>query len=64
MTPPSPTSSPAPTDLPELTLDDATAWREWLGEHCQSAPGVWLVLAKKGTTDPTPVYSFTFSACT
>jgi uncharacterized protein YdeI (YjbR/CyaY-like superfamily) len=46
-------SSSPPTDLPELTLDDATAWREWLGEHGQSAPGVWLVLAKKGTTDPT-----------
>jgi uncharacterized protein YdeI (YjbR/CyaY-like superfamily) len=46
-------SSPTPTDLPELTVDDATAWREWLAEHGQSAPGVWLVLAKKGTTDPT-----------
>jgi uncharacterized protein YdeI (YjbR/CyaY-like superfamily) len=46
-------SSPTPTDLPELTLDDVTAWREWLAEHGQSAPGVWLVLAKKGTTDPT-----------
>jgi uncharacterized protein YdeI (YjbR/CyaY-like superfamily) len=46
-------SPPTPTDLPELTLDDATAWRQWLGENGQSTPGVWLVLARKGTTDPT-----------
>jgi uncharacterized protein YdeI (YjbR/CyaY-like superfamily) len=46
-------SSPTPTDLPELTLDDAPAWRQWLGEHGQNTPGVWLVLARKGTTDPT-----------
>jgi uncharacterized protein YdeI (YjbR/CyaY-like superfamily) len=46
-------SSPSPTDLPELTVADSAAWREWLAEHGQSAPGVWLVLAKKGTTDPT-----------
>jgi uncharacterized protein YdeI (YjbR/CyaY-like superfamily) len=42
-----------PADLPELTVDDAAAWREWLREHRASAGGVWLVLAKKGTRDPT-----------
>ena len=40
-------------DLPELTVADAAAWREWLGEHHQDPSGVWLLLAKKGTTDPT-----------
>jgi uncharacterized protein YdeI (YjbR/CyaY-like superfamily) len=40
-------------DLPELTLVDAAAWRAWLREHNASQPGVWLVLAKKGTTEPT-----------
>jgi uncharacterized protein YdeI (YjbR/CyaY-like superfamily) len=43
-----------PVDLPELTVLDAAAWRAWLGEHHgDPAGGVWLVLAKKGTTRPT-----------
>ena len=37
----------------ELIVADAAAWRAWLGEHHESPPGVWLVLAKKGTTQPT-----------
>jgi uncharacterized protein YdeI (YjbR/CyaY-like superfamily) len=40
-------------DLPILTLADAAAWRAWLGEHHGDADGVWLVTAKKGTTEPT-----------
>lgn len=40
-------------DLPELTVSDATAWRAWLEDNHDRAPGVWLVLAKKGTTTPT-----------
>ena len=40
-------------DLPELTVADAAAWRDWLGEHHQNPTGVWLLLAKKGTTEPT-----------
>jgi uncharacterized protein YdeI (YjbR/CyaY-like superfamily) len=40
-------------DLRELTVADAAAWRAWLGEHHDSPTGVWLVLAKKGTTQPT-----------
>jgi uncharacterized protein YdeI (YjbR/CyaY-like superfamily) len=39
--------------LPELTVADAAAWREWLGQRPEGATGVWLVLAKKGTTQPT-----------
>ena len=42
-----------PADLPELTTEDAAGWRAWLGEHHAEAGGVWLVLAKKGTTRPT-----------
>ena len=38
--------------LPELLLPDAPAWRIWLHAHHDEA-GVWLVLAKKGTTEPT-----------
>jgi uncharacterized protein YdeI (YjbR/CyaY-like superfamily) len=40
-------------DLPELIVADAAAWRGWLGEHHVDTTGVWLVLAKKGSTDPT-----------
>lgn len=36
------------TELPELLLPDAAAWRAWLAEHHATAPGVWLVLHKKG----------------
>ena len=42
-------------DLPELILEDAPAWRAWLSKHHASQPGVWLVLAKKGTVEPTSV---------
>ncbi len=40
-------------ELPELVVRDARAWREWLGEHHDESPGVWLVLAKKGASEPT-----------
>jgi uncharacterized protein YdeI (YjbR/CyaY-like superfamily) len=40
-------------EQPTLTLADANAWQTWLGEHCEESPGIWLKLAKKGTTDPT-----------
>jgi uncharacterized protein YdeI (YjbR/CyaY-like superfamily) len=40
-------------ELPELVVDDAAGWRLWLGEHHGDEAGVWLVLAKKGTTRPT-----------
>jgi uncharacterized protein YdeI (YjbR/CyaY-like superfamily) len=36
-----------------LTLRDQAAWRAWLDAHEETSDGVWLVLAKKGTTDPT-----------
>jgi uncharacterized protein YdeI (YjbR/CyaY-like superfamily) len=39
-------------DLPELLILDAGAWREWLKANHEGA-GVWLVLAKKGVTEPT-----------
>jgi uncharacterized protein YdeI (YjbR/CyaY-like superfamily) len=37
----------------ELTLPDVAAWRVWLEEHHTDQDGIWLVLAKKGTTEPT-----------
>lgn len=37
-----------PSDLAELLVPDATAWRDWLDTHHADHPGVWLVLHKKG----------------
>ncbi len=37
----------------ELIVADLAAWRSWLGDHAAASDGVWLVLAKKGTTQPT-----------
>jgi uncharacterized protein YdeI (YjbR/CyaY-like superfamily) len=39
--------------LCELLLADAVSWHAWLGANQAYEPGVWLVLAKKGTTVPT-----------
>ena len=39
--------------LPELTVGDAVRGRSWLAEHHGDAAGVWLVLAKKGISEPT-----------
>ncbi len=40
-------------ELPELIVRDAAAWRVFLGKHHADPAGVWLVLAKKGTEEPT-----------
>ncbi|MGP3919893.1 hypothetical protein OHA25_38195 [Nonomuraea sp. NBC_00507] len=32
---------------------DAAAWRDWLAGHHDCESEVWLVIAKKGTTEPT-----------
>jgi len=40
-------------ELPELVVADIAGWRTWLSRHHTKSQGVWLVLAKKGTTHPT-----------
>ena len=40
-------------EQPELVVGDVAAWKAWLAEHHQEQLGVWLMLAKKGTTEPT-----------
>jgi uncharacterized protein YdeI (YjbR/CyaY-like superfamily) len=40
-------------EAPHLIVRDAAAWRAWLRKHHSDPVGVWLVLAKKGTTKPT-----------
>jgi uncharacterized protein YdeI (YjbR/CyaY-like superfamily) len=42
-----------PVELPELIVRDAAAWRAWLAKGHADPAGVWLVLAKKGTEEPT-----------
>ena len=42
-------------DLPELLVADVGEWRGWLKAHHADSPGVWLVLAKKGTGTPSTV---------
>jgi len=46
-------AQPNPPNSPQLIVADAAAWRTWLGGHHDDPGGVWLVLAKKGTTEPT-----------
>ncbi len=42
-----------PDEPTELLLPDAAAWRAWLEAHHADRSEAWLVLAKKGTTEPT-----------
>jgi len=46
-------TGPVAEELPELIVAHAHAWRAWLAKHHTARPGVWLVLAKKGTSEPT-----------
>jgi len=39
--------------LAELIVGERQQWRTWLTGHHRESPGVLLVLAKKGTTEPT-----------
>jgi uncharacterized protein YdeI (YjbR/CyaY-like superfamily) len=41
------------TEIPELVVANVGAWRKWLAKHHVKSTGVWLVLAKQGTTKPT-----------
>ncbi|WP_040338770.1 YdeI/OmpD-associated family protein [Candidatus Blastococcus massiliensis] len=41
-----------PTDLPVLPFADQTALEAWLEEHHETAPGLYVKIAKKGTGIP------------
>lgn len=43
-------------DLPALAFGSAQAWEDWLAQHHDSSPGVWLKIAKKGSGAPTVSY--------
>jgi uncharacterized protein YdeI (YjbR/CyaY-like superfamily) len=40
-------------DYEELIVANAPEWSRWLREHSAQSRGVWLVLAKGGTVEPT-----------
>ena len=40
-------------ETPELLVADVAAWHAWLAGNHATSPGVRLVLAKKGATEPT-----------
>jgi len=40
-------------DPTPLLVEDAAAWRTWLEANEDASDGVWLILAKKGHTEPT-----------
>jgi uncharacterized protein YdeI (YjbR/CyaY-like superfamily) len=41
------------SEYEELLLGGEAEWRAWLDRHYDASPGIWLVLAKKGRTEPT-----------
>jgi uncharacterized protein YdeI (YjbR/CyaY-like superfamily) len=43
-------------DTAELLVPDGATWRAWLAKHHDSPAGVWLVLAKKETVEPTSLH--------
>ena len=47
------------TERQKVVVPDVKAWRAWLETNHSSSVGIWLVLAKKGTVNPT---SLTYAA--
>jgi uncharacterized protein YdeI (YjbR/CyaY-like superfamily) len=47
--------SPA-NDLPTLAFASRQEWWDWLAEHHEDAPGLWLAIAKKSAGVPTVTY--------
>jgi uncharacterized protein YdeI (YjbR/CyaY-like superfamily) len=43
-------------DIPVLRMADAAAWAAWLEDHHADSPGVWLVIARKGSAGVTVSY--------
>lgn len=45
-----------PVVLPLLRCPNQAAWSAWLGSNHAQSPGVWLILAKATSKDPTVTY--------
>jgi uncharacterized protein YdeI (YjbR/CyaY-like superfamily) len=46
-----------PDDLPRRTFRSGQEWDEWLADQPASTPGVWLVIAKKGSGEDSLSYA-------
>ncbi|PJJ65063.1 YdeI/OmpD-associated family protein [Compostimonas suwonensis] len=44
-------------ELDSLRFDSAEEFRAWLAQNCDSSPGIWLIIAKKGAAAPTVTYA-------
>src|ERR1700735_4054244 len=44
-------------DLPVLAFGSAQSWEDWLAEFHESAPALWLKIAKPGAPAPTVTYA-------
>jgi uncharacterized protein YdeI (YjbR/CyaY-like superfamily) len=52
-----------PDGLPALTLASAAEWEAWLEKHHDSADGVWLRIAKKGSGKTTVTIAEALDLC-
>jgi uncharacterized protein YdeI (YjbR/CyaY-like superfamily) len=52
-----------PTDLPVLDFPDQAALEAWLEAECETAPGLYVKLAKKGTGVPSVTYAELVESC-
>ena len=43
-------------ELEQIAFETAAAWRAWLEHNHEASPGVWLLIAKKGTGVDTVTY--------
>ena len=46
-----------PADGPLLEFPDREAWANWLAEHAESSPGVWLKLARRDGGERSVTYA-------
>lgn len=44
-------------EQPTLRFDGPESFRSWIEEHQDSSPGIWLVMAKKGSGQTTVTYA-------
>lgn len=51
------TAAAAKAELPMISFASPAAWQKWLEKHHESAPGLWLKMAKKETGIPSVTYA-------
>ena len=43
-------------DYEQVVVTSRQQWREWLAANADTSRGVWLVMPRRGNTDPAPTY--------